>query len=53
MDEAIHSKDFWKIKNYWDQGLWGAPDDDTKFRQCVVKGRITEEEFVEITGHEY
>lgn len=53
MFDEVHSKDFWKIKNFWDQGLLGAPDDDSKYRQYVVKGKITPEEFTEITGREY
>ncbi len=53
MEEVIHSADYWKIKDYWDQGLLGAPDDDSKYRKYVQKGKITPEEFTEITGNEY
>lgn len=44
-----HSKNFEKVKRYYDQGLWGI----NKVRQAVVKGWITEEEFKEITGQDY
>jgi len=44
-----HSKNFDKVKKYYDQGLWGI----NKVRQAVVKGWITEEEFKEITGQDY
>lgn len=44
-----HSKNFDKVKRYYDQGLWGI----NKVRQAVVKGWITEEEFKEITGQDY
>jgi len=44
-----HSKNFDKVKRYYDAGLWGI----NKVRQAVVKGWITEEEFKEITGQDY
>ena len=44
-----HSKNFDKVKKYYDQGLWGI----NKVRQAVVKGWITEKEFKEITGQDY
>lgn len=45
----MKSKDFDKIKRYYDMGLW-----NTKMvENAVKKGKITEEEFYEITGEEY
>ena len=44
-----HSKNYEKVKNYYDKGLWSIE----RVRQAVVKGWITEEEFAEITGEEY
>ena len=44
-----HSKNFYKVKNYYDQGLWKI----SRVRQAVTKGWITEEEFFEITREEY
>lgn len=44
-----HSKNFQKVKNYYDKGLWGVE----RVRQAVVKGWITETEFHEIVGFEY
>jgi hypothetical protein len=43
-----HSKYFDKVKNYYDKGLWGV----NKLREAVVKGWITEEEYMEIIGDE-
>lgn len=46
----MHSKNFNKIKNYYDQGLWSI----AKVRAVVGKSLgITAEEFFEITGQEY
>lgn len=44
-----HSKNFEKIKKYYDEGFWN----ETRVRNAVVKGWITKEEFTEITGIEY
>lgn len=44
-----HSKNYEKVKNYYDKGLWSVE----RVRQAVVKGWITEAEFAEITGEEY
>ena len=41
----MHSKQFEKIKRYYDEGFWN----DARVRNAVVKGWITEEEFTEIT----
>lgn len=38
-----------KIKKYYNAGLWN----ETMVRNAVVKGKITEKEFNEITGKEY
>ena len=47
--KKAHSKNFEKVKNYYDKGLWSIE----RVRQAVVKGWITEEEFTEITGEPY
>lgn len=44
-----HSKMFEKIKYWYDNGMWSIG----MVRNAVVKGKITEEEFYEITGEEY
>ena len=45
-----HSKNFEKIKNYYDRGLWS----EERVRAVVGKTLgITREEFKEITGHDY
>lgn len=44
-----HSKNYEKVKNYYDKGLWSVE----RVRQAVIKGWITEAEFTEITGEEY
>lgn len=44
-----HSKNFNKVKTYYDKGLWKI----SRVREAVVKGWITEEEFTEITGKPY
>lgn len=41
-----HSAMFNKIKSYYDNGLWTYE----MVQNAVVKGKITEEEFVEIVG---
>lgn len=45
----MHSKDFDKFKRYYDLGLWN----ETQLRNAVLKGRITNAEFKEITGKDY
>lgn len=40
------SKDFEKIKKYYDDGLWSR----ARVRNMVLKGIITEDECREITG---
>lgn len=44
-----HSKNFEKIKKYYDEGFWN----EARVRNAVVKGMITEAEFAEIIGIEY
>ena len=45
-----HSKNFEKIKGYYDKGLW----DEARVRAVVGKPLgITREEFKEITGEDY
>lgn len=44
-----HSKNFEKVKNYYDAGLWKI----SRVREAVVKGWITADEFKEITGEDY
>ena len=46
---VTHSKNFEKVKYYYDHNLWGID----RVRQAVVKGWITESEFVEITNEPY
>lgn len=46
----VHSKNFEKIKKYYDDGIWGIQ------RVKAVVGKktgITEEEYYEITGFVY
>ena len=38
-----------KIKTYYEKGLWNL----VMVRNAVVKGKITAEEFKEITGESY
>ena len=45
---AEHSKNFEKVKSYYEKGLWGIE------RVYAVVGKwITADEFKEITGSEY
>lgn len=44
-----HSKNFEKVKTYYDIGLWNI----NKVRNAVLKEWITEEEFTEITGESF
>ena len=41
-----HSAKFEKVKDYYDRGLWN----EARVANAVVKGRITEAEYEEITG---
>lgn len=43
------SKDFEKIKKYYDNGLWNK----ARVKNMVLNGIITEEEYREITGEEF
>ena len=45
----MHSKMFEKIKRYYNDGFWNI----TRVRNAVIKGVITEEEFLEIVGEPY
>ena len=38
-----------KIKDYYDKNLWN----DEMVRNAVIKGKITQDEYKEITGIEY
>ena len=44
-----HSPKYEKVKKYYDDGLWTIG----MVRNAVIKGWITPEEFVEITGEPY
>ena len=44
----MHSKNFEKVKNYYDRGLW----DEYRVHEAVGKW-ITEAEYEEITGNPY
>lgn len=44
-----HSAKFYKVKNYYDKGLWN----ETRVANAVVKEWITEDEYTEITGLPY
>lgn len=44
-----HSKNYDKVKNYYDKGLWSID----RVHNAVIKGWITPEEFEEITGQPY
>ena len=43
------SKNYNKVKSYYDRGLWSIE----RVREAVVKGWITEEEYKLITGEDY
>jgi len=43
------SKNFDKIKKYYDAGLWN----EVRVRNMVIKGIISESEYKEIVGKEY
>lgn len=44
-----HSKDFEKIKKYYEDGFWTKK----MVKNAVVKGKITAEEYEEIVGEPY
>ena len=44
-----HSKNFEKIKKWYDSGLWSKE----QVKKAVVKGQITAAEYQEITGEPY
>lgn len=46
---AEHSKNFEKVKNYYETGRW----DEYRVSEAVKKGWITAEEYEEITGQPY
>ena len=41
--------DYETIKNWYDSGLWSK----ARVRNAVVKGKITQEQYTEITGESY
>lgn len=43
------SKDFLKIKKYYDAGLWNK----VRVKNMVIKGIITTEEYMDITDENY
>jgi len=45
----MHSPKFEKVKKYYDEGFWTKK----MVKNAVIKGWITAEEFVEITGDDY
>ena len=45
----MHSKMFEKIKGWYDSGVWSKE----WVKNAVVKGKITAEEYREITGEDY
>ena len=44
-----HSKNYEKVKRFYDIGMWNVD----RVRIAVVKGWITEAEFLDITGSAY
>lgn len=46
---TTHSKNFVKVKAFYEHGSWG----DGRVMDAVVKGWITEKEYKEITGKAY
>ncbi len=44
-----HSKNYQKVKRYYDMKMW----EETRVRNAVKMGWITEAEFQEIVGKEY
>lgn len=46
---AARSKNFAKVKAFFDQGVWG----ENRVGDAIIKGWITEAEYKEITGKKY
>lgn len=46
MSETEHSRNFEKIKGYFDNGFWSKK----QVHDAAIKERITKEEYEEITG---
>lgn len=44
-----HSRNYEKVKGYYDGGYWN----ETRLKNAVTKGWITENEYTEITGNHY
>lgn len=44
-----HSRYFYKVKLYWDLGLWN----ETRVHNAVLKSWITAEEYKEITNKDF
>jgi hypothetical protein len=49
MNNEEHSKDFAKIRGYFESGFWHRK----QVYNAVIKGRITEAEYEEVTGDKY
>lgn len=45
----VHSNHFDQVKNYFNMKMWN----ETRVRNAVKMGWITEDEFTEITGKDY
>lgn len=45
----MHSENFEKVKRFYILKVWN----ETRVRNAVKMGWITEEEFIEITGNDY
>ena len=45
----MHSENFEKVKRFYILKVWN----ETRVRNAVKRGWITEEEFTEITGNDY
>ena len=48
-----HSKNYAKVKNYYDMGLWSKARVKNAVTNPASKPWITEEEYQEITGEAY
>lgn len=48
-EEVQHSKDFEKIKKYYEDHFWTKK----MVKNAVIKGKITAEEYEEIVGEPY
>ena len=49
MNKEEYSKNFEKIKKYYDAGFWKK----SQVKNAVIKEKITAEEYEEITGEKY